>query len=209
MNQNSGDRRPTTGRAVRTAAAAALLLCGCKAVGPFVWVQDYRDPSPRPAQGYVIARGDVIKVSVWNQEGMSGRTRVRADGMISLPFVNDVEAAGFEPAALAKRVQARLKDYIVNPMVTVSLEEPAPFEVSVLGEVAKPGVYRSDSDASLLKVLAMAGGLNELAGRDLIFVIRRDDGVPVRIRFTYEALARAEKAPASFRLRPGDVVVVE
>jgi polysaccharide export outer membrane protein len=195
------------------AIAAAQLLAGCGGkVGQFVWADAYR-PQPAAAKGYRIALGDLLSVRVWNQESVSGRARVRPDGMISLPLVNDVEAAGVEPSALAARIQGKLKDFIVNPNVSVSVEEQAPFEISILGEVARPGVYRIEHDASVLKALALAGGITQIAARDRIFVLRygesEDPKVPTRVRFTYEALTRAEGAAAKFGLRNGDVVVVE
>jgi polysaccharide export outer membrane protein len=196
--------------------AAVGLGAGCTDLGPYVWADAYAPASTvRASPAYVISRGDVIAVRVWNQESMSGRARVRPDGMISLPFVNDVEVAGLEPAALAQRLQSRLKEFIVNPVVTVSLEEPAGSEISVVGEVARPGVYRVEPDSTMLKALASAGGFTQLASRDRIFVLREEPAAgegrrrPVRIRFTYEALTRAEGAAAQFRLRSGDVVVVE
>ncbi len=220
---STAPRRPAKRRILGTPArelgialalAAASLTAGCTHVGEFVWVDAYKESAEATRPGYVISRGDVIFVRVWNQEGMSGKARVRADGMISLPFVNDVEAAGLEPTALARRLQTKLKEFVVNPVVAVSVEEPVPFEVSVVGEVMKPGVYRLEQDASVLKALASAGGLTQLAGRDRIFVLRTrartdDSPTPLRIRFTYQALAHAEGAAARFRLRPGDVVVVE
>jgi len=202
------------GRLFALATAATMAAtAGCTPVGQFVWINDYKEPAV--ARGaYVISRSDWIFVRVWNQETMSGRVRVRSDGMISLPFVNDIQAAGLEPSALAHRVQDRLKEVVVNPIVTVSLEEPAPLEVSVIGEVTRPGVYRVDPEASILKGLANAGGLTIVANRDRIFVLRHSDSArdgyrSVRIRFTYEALSHAEGPAARFRLRPGDVVVVE
>jgi len=208
--------RPTSGRGrhLAVALAVATIASGCHHVGQYVWVDAYKDPAQAAKPAYVISRGDSISVRVWNQETMSGRARVRNDGVISLPFVNDIEAAGLEPAMLARRIQAKLKEFVVNPIVTVSLEEPAPLEVSVVGEVMHPGVYRMDQDASVLKALANAGGFTTFAGRDRIFVLRHGDGpgdvlAPVRIRFTYEALAHAEGPAARFRLRSGDVVVVE
>lgn len=207
----------TTRRGGLAAAGLGLLLlaAGCRQIGPFVWVDQVDDPAPVARDGsYVISSGDVVNVGVWNQDGMSARTRVRPDGMISLPFVNDVRAAGLEPPALAKVIQAKLKDFIVNPVVTISLEEPAPFEVSVVGEVARPGVYRLDPDSGVLKALASAGGLNDVADRDRIFVLRRaptatDPAHTLRIRFTYEALAHLTGKAGKFRLRSSDVVVVE
>jgi polysaccharide export outer membrane protein len=195
-------------------AAAVTVGGGCRHLGEYVWVDAYKDEAPAAKTGYAISPGDLISVRVWNQDNLSGKARVRSDGMISLPFVNDVKAAGLEPTSLATRLQTKLKEYVVKPVVTVSVEEAAPIEVSFVGEVTRPGVYRLDQDASVLKGLATAGGLTMLAGRDRIFVLRHVDGArdgvaPVRIRFKYEALAHAEGPAARFRLRAGDVVVVE
>jgi polysaccharide export outer membrane protein len=194
-------------------AAAIVSLVACRGVGEYVWVDAYKEPPAGPSSGYVVAPGDSISVRVWNQESMSGRVRVRQDGKVSLPFVNDIQAAGLPPEALAQRLQDRLKEFVVKPIVTVSLEEPAPLEVSVVGEVTHPGVYRMDQYASVLRALASAGGLTQFASRDRIFVLRRGattgDAAVVRVRFTYEALERAEAPAARFRLRAGDVVVVE
>ena len=194
-------------------AAALAAATGCSHVGDYVWVDDIKEP-PAPAEtDYVIAPSDVLNVRVFNQEGMSGRARVRSDGKISLPFVNDVEAAGATPAALAIRLQVRLKEFVNNPVVTVSLEEPGPIQVSVLGEVAHPGVYPVQPRANVLQGLAAAGGLTPYASSDRIFVLRRSaPGVKpplVRIRFRYESLAHAEGRAATFRMRDGDVLVVE
>jgi len=98
-------RRPPG--AVRGAFAAATLLllpAGCASSSPFIWVNDYKEP-PSPAQpGYVIKPGDLIQIRVFNQPDMSTRARVRDDGKISVPFLNDVVVAGPAPTALAKQI---------------------------------------------------------------------------------------------------------
>lgn len=192
--------------AARAVLACLLLATGCRTGGPgeFVWVHDLTEAEPQEG-GYVIAPGDTIQVRVYNQEGVSGRMRVRSDGMISLPFMGDTQAAGFTPLVLAARIQNRLKEYIVNPIVTVSLEELRPFEVSVVGEVVRTGVYRLEPGSGVLPALAAAGGLNDFASRDRIFVLRGGQ----RVRFTFRALTQAQPKAAAFRLRAGDVVVVE
>jgi polysaccharide export outer membrane protein len=215
-NSASGRARPPL--RVRPAHVLALLgaalVGGCGTTGPYVWVEAYKPPGGQVAPGYTIVVGDVLNVRVWNQEAMSTKAKVRPDGMISLPLVHDVEAAGLEPGALAKRLQGKLREFVVNPEVTVSLEDEAPFEVSVLGMVGKQGVVKLERNSFLVKAIAAAGGLNDLASKDGIYVLRYGDNAadaraPVRIRFKYDALVRAEGPAATFRLRPGDVVVVE
>ncbi len=209
---------PAEGRRdLRPGFAPALLavaaLAACSPGGRYVRVEDL--PRTMQAQGeYRIGPGDVLGVRVWNQPTMSlEKTRVRDDGKIAVPFLQDVEAAGKTPAELAERLQAHLKTYVVSPMVTVTVEELRPLRVSVTGEVVKPGVYDLDRGAGVLSALAAAGSFTEFAHRDRIFVLRRGittaDPAPTRIRFRYEALTGGERPAASFQLLPGDVVVVE
>ncbi len=189
--------------------AAAAVACGisCKGPGKYVWVDAYA-AAGEPEKLYVIAPGDLIQVKVFNQDQLSTRARVRGDGKISLPLVNDVGAAGLTPAGLARDLQVRLTDFVKAPLVTVSLEETRPPNIYVIGEVTKPGVYPLETALGVLTALVNAGGLTQNASSDRIFVLRQ--GPPeTRIRFTYDALVRLEGKATTFRLRPGDVVVVE
>ncbi len=205
------------GGARRTVAAAllsaAVALTSCGTSGRYIRVEDL--PRSIQAQGeYRIAPGDVLGVRVWNQPTMSlERTRVRDDGKIAVPFLQDVEAAGKTPAELAERLQAHLKTYVVSPVVTVTVEELRPFRVSVTGEVVRPGVYELERGAGVLSALAAAGSFTEFAHKDRIFVLRRGitpgDPAPTRIRFRYDALTQGERPASGFQLQAGDVVVVE
>lgn len=196
---------------MRLALALWALLTGCAGdPGRFVWVDEYRD-AVSPPREYVIVAGDVLNVRVFQQDNMSARVRVRNDGKVSLPFLNDVLAAGYTPAVLAQQLQTRLKDFVNTPVVTVSLEEIKPLPVSVLGEVAHPGIFQLEPGAGVLQALASAGGFTEFARQDGIYVLRKEakEPNPTRIRFTYRALIRAHGKAAAFALQAGDVVVVE
>jgi len=188
-----------------------LWLSGCLNLGKFVWVDQYEDKPSAQDPGYVVRSGDVLNVVVWNQQQLTTKARVREDGRISMMFLNDVDAAGYKLPILAQQLQTRLKDYINNPVVTVSLEETRPIQVSVLGEVTRTGMLLLDPSAGLLQALSQAGGFTEYAHKDAIFVLRKEGTTPepVRIRFTYQALIHTEGRAAAFRLRGGDVVVVE
>jgi len=192
------------------AAMAALALLGACATGGGVSIpiNEYQDPPPPPQTGYVIQTGDILQVRVFNQPDMSARVRVREDGKVSIPFLNDVTAVGLTPNALAQQIQTRLKEFINAPVVTISLEETRPFSISVIGEVTKAGVYALPPGAGVLQALAAAGGLTQYASKDRIFVVR-DAPTRARIRFEFEQLTQAEGKAATFRLRLGDIVVVE
>ncbi len=206
----AGPMRRASGALVGAFTVGLLLLLGACATGngSYVWVNDYKDPPPPPQPGYVIEPGDVIQIRVFNQPDMSTRAKVREDGKVSVPFLNDVTVAGVDPNTLAKQLQAKLKEFINAPVVTVSLEEARPFSVAVMGELVKPGLYPVPHGAGVLQALAAAGGFNQYASRDRIYVVR-DAPDRARIRFTYEQLTQPESKAAMFRLRPGDVVVVE
>jgi polysaccharide export outer membrane protein len=193
-------------------AGVLLAGSGCRTPsGAFTWV-DALPPqelgAAAAAEGYSIHAGDVIAVRVFNQDAMSARARVRPDGRISLPFLKDVVVAGLTPNALAEQLQTRLRNFINNPVVTVSLEETPALLVPVMGEVVRPGSVTLEPGSTVLAALAAAGGLNDYAHEDGIFVLRQGP-TPQRIRFRYEALARNEGAAAQFRLQRGDAIVVE
>jgi polysaccharide export outer membrane protein len=199
-------RRAKTGAALLGAIAAGAI--GCANLGQYVWAESLPEAPASPAPEYVLAPGDTIFVRVFNQDSVSGRTRIRPDGRVTIPFVNDIPAAGRTPEDLAKALQVQLRDFIKQALVTVSLEEPAPVQLSVLGEVARPGVYPLDrTSQGVLRALAAAGGLTEFAHKDRIFVVRA--GAPGRIRFTFEGLSTPGTRSARFRLQNDDVIVVQ
>jgi polysaccharide export outer membrane protein len=195
----------------RVALLAALISgIACANLGEYVWVADYRDPRASAANNtYVLGAGDVIAVRVYNQDGMSARGKIRSDGKISLPFLNDVQAEGYTPAVLAEQLEARFKDYVNKPVVTVSVDEQRTMPISVVGDVGHQGSLTLPPDAGMLAALSAAGGLSELAHRDRIFVVRNENGKSIRIRFTWQEVQRATGATGSFRLRAGDQIVVE
>jgi polysaccharide biosynthesis/export protein len=189
----------------RTPLAMALMaLTGCSA-GSYVWADQLREP--HAPDEYVIAAGDVVGMRIFNQENMTTRARVRGDGRITVPLLGDVEVRGRTPAAAASDVALRYREYLSSPKVTVTVEEAQPTSVSVLGEVARPGIYALEAPAGVLQALAAAGGLTEYASRSSIYVVRR---VPAqRVRFSLSSLVQAGTRSATFRLHAGDVVVVE
>ena len=185
---------------------AGVFSAACGSTGPFVWASQLR-PEEVGSGDYAIAVGDVVSIRVFGQEAMSTKAKVRSDGKIAMPFIGDVLVVGKAPAALAREMEAGLKAFINAPNVTVSVDEFQPTTVAVLGEVTKAGSVSVDRNAGVLQALAAAGGLTETASKDDIYVLR-ESPVPRRIRFTYDLLTK--NPPASkFRLRPGDVVIVE
>jgi polysaccharide export outer membrane protein len=192
------------------ALAAAVLAPACGHTGKYVWVDQYGTAAPA-APEYIVGPGDVLSVRVLGHEEMSSRVRVRSDGRISLPLLNDLEVAGKTPEAVGEKLRDAWTDYVKNPVVTVTVDEPRPLLVSITGEVTRPGVYPLEAPAGVLQAIASAGGLSQFAHEDQIYVLRRitENTPPVRIRFTYRALAHAEGQSGTFSLQRNDLVVVE
>jgi len=191
---------------LRTFALLLGVVVGaCGGTGPFVWVDNV--PAQAQSPDVTIAEADIVNVRVFNQEPLSTKERVRADGKISMPVIGEVTARGKRPAQLAAEIQDRLKSVVVAPSVTVTMEQPADLKVSVVGEVKNSGIYQLDHGANVLTALAAAGGLNDYADADKIFVVRRS--LPQRVRFRYGDLRAADPKSIQFMLQPGDVVVVE
>ena len=187
--------------------AGACAACATAQI-PFVWVDEWKEPELPTANAYVIAVGDVLNVQVWAQDNLSTQVRVRSDGQVSLMFLGDVPAAGMPPAALGRVLEDRLKGFIVSPQVTVAVEEAARLNVSVLGQVANPGLHELMSGAGVAEALAVAGGLGDFAHKDRIYLLRGGLN-PARIRMTYEAVTAGLGRAGRLRLRAGDVLVVE
>ena len=159
-----------------------------------------------PAGEYKIGPEDVLQISVWKNDAMSRTVPVRPDGMISLPLVDDVQAAGLTPVELRNILVKKLADFIPSPEVSVIVTDVRSFKVSVIGEVAKPSRYELKSWTTALDVLAQAGGFNQFAARSRIVILRPDGKAMKRIPFNYNRVANGDDE--NIYLQPGDIVLV-
>ena len=189
-------RRPLAGGVLLTALLAAAVAGA--------------EPSTGAPGGdaYRIGPEDTLQIAVWKNEAISKTVPVRPDGMISLPLVNDVRAAGLTPMELRDQLANKLAEYIPNPEVSVIVTDVRSFKVSVLGEVAKPARYELKSWTTVLDVLALAGGLTEFAARSRIVILRHEGRTLKRIPFNYNKAIGADGEQANLDLRPGDIVLV-
>jgi polysaccharide export outer membrane protein len=152
---------------------------------------------------YRIGAEDVLQVAVWKNEAMSRTVPVRPDGMISLPLINEVKAAGLTPTELREVLLGKLAEYMPTPEVAVIVTEVRSYKVSVMGEVRKPAQYELKSWTTVLDALAMAGGFTDGAARNRIVILRRGGQ---RIPFNYNKIVSGDEQ--SVYLHPGDVVLV-
>jgi len=182
---------------------------GCASAGEYTWFKDIPQSDWGASSGeYVIGAGDSISIRVYEQEGLSGTFKIRRDGRISLPLVGELMVAGKRPSEFAHEIEARLKEFVVTPRVTVNVDLTQPISITLVGEISKVGSVTLDPPARLIEALAAAGGPNDFADKSRIFVLRQFPKFQ-RLRFTYDAILRNDGGAAGFPLRTGDVVVIE
>jgi len=158
---------------------------------------------------YVIGQEDVLDIAVWDNAELTRTVPVRPDGKISLPLLSDVTAAGLTPMELRDTLTKALTEYIPRPAVSVLVKEIHSVKVSVIGQVKTPGRYELKDRATVLDVLAMAGGLNEFAARNRIVVLRGEPAGTARILVPYDKLtAKKNGGQQNVCMHPGDVVFV-
>jgi polysaccharide export outer membrane protein len=192
---------------------ACLALIGasaaCSGPGRYIWYSELTPAMVAASNEYFINTGDTLSVRVMGHDDLSTKVKVRSDGRIALPMLGEIVATHRAPSALRTEIETRLKDYIVQPTVTLNVDEAPPAKVLVLGEVSHPGVIPVDPSLSLAEALALSGGVTEYASRDRIFVVRTTPQT-VRIRFTWNAVTRDDPAHAgTFPLHGGDLIFVE
>jgi polysaccharide export outer membrane protein len=172
-------------------------------------------PGPTPMTGavapitsdYVIGPGDVLQITVWKNDTLSRSLPVRPDGKISMPLLHDIQAAGLTAMQLRDKIATALGEFMPNPEVAVSVTDVRSMRISILGEVAKPGVLELRGQTTILEAIAMAGGFKDFASPSKITVIRIDEGGKTkRIRFNYNKAIGSDEE--NLVLRSGDVVVV-
>jgi polysaccharide export outer membrane protein len=159
-------------------------------------------------EGYVIGPEDVLTVIVWREKELSADVVVRPDGKISLPLLNDVQAAGLTPEQLAQVVEKQAIQYVKDSDASVIVKEIRSRKVFVIGEVAKPGVVPLTSKMTVLQLIASVGGLLEYADKSNITILRNEGGRERRMRFNYKDVIAGRNLQQNVELQPGDMVLV-
>ena len=156
---------------------------------------------------YIIGPEDVLYVSVWKEPDLTNTLPVRPDGMISLPLLGDVEAAGHTPTQLADAITVKLKKYVTDPHVTVVVTQMNSQRFYVMGEVQHTGSMNLLPGMTVLQALASAG-FTQFANTKGIYVLRNVRGVQQKIPVNYRKLVKGENIDQNLTLRPGDTIVV-
>jgi len=157
---------------------------------------------------YVIGAQDVLDIDVWKEQELTRAVEVRPDGKISLPLLNDIQAAGLTPMQLAANITEGLKKYISDPQVTVIVTQINSQRVYILGEVTHPGAYPLLPGMNVLQALSSAGGFTMFANTKKIYVLRQQGGKQKKFPFNYKEVIAGKHTDQNIVLRAGDQIVV-
>jgi polysaccharide export outer membrane protein len=157
---------------------------------------------------YKIGPQDVLRIDVWKEPDISRVVPVRPDGKITLPLINDVQAAGLTPVQLATSIAAGLKKFITSPQVTVGVTEINSKRIFVTGEVAHPGAFSLLPNMTVLQALSYAGGFTQFAREKKIYILRMEDGRQVKYPFNYKEAVSGKHSEQNIVLQGGDQIVV-
>ena len=157
---------------------------------------------------YIIGGQDMLDISVWKEAELSRSVPVRPDGKISLPLLNDVQAAGLTPTQLAAQITESLKKFVTDPQVTVIVTQINSQRIYILGEVARAGAYPLLPDMTVLQGLSSAGGFTQFANLKKIYMFRVESGKQVKYPFNYKDVISGKQPDENVVLKAGDTIVV-
>jgi polysaccharide export outer membrane protein len=157
---------------------------------------------------YVIGTDDLLGIVYWRDKEMSTDARVRPDGRISLPLLNEVQAAGLTPEELQKKITQESAKYMEDASITIVIREILSLKVFITGEVNKPGPYSITSVTTVMQLISLAGGLREYANSKNIMIMRKEGDKQTSLKFNYKEVAAGKNLKQNIDLKPGDTVVV-
>ena len=163
---------------------------------------------PRIDAGYKIGPQDVLRIDVWKEPDLTRQVSVRPDGKISLPLLDDVQAAGLTPLELRNFLREGLKEYITDPQVTVTVSEINSRRIFVTGEVSRSGTFALLPNMTVLQALSSCGGFTQFANTKKIYLLRMEGAKQVKIPVNYKELIKGRKPEINILLQDGDTIVV-
>jgi polysaccharide biosynthesis/export protein len=191
------------------ASLCALALIACSA--PLFAANPPAAPGAAagpPTETYTVKPGDILSVAVWKEPDLQGPVLVRPDGTFSFPLAGQIDARGRSVLELQQMLTDKLKKYISDPVVTVSISEVKGNKVYVLGQVNKPGEFVVNPRVDVMQALSMAGGTTAYAALGDIVILRRSESGQQSLPFHYADVARGRNLQQNIMLQAGDVVVV-
>ena len=157
---------------------------------------------------YSIGASDMLTIDVWKEPEITRTVPVRSDGKISLPLLNDVQAAGLTPAQLSSAIAERLGKILVNPQVTVIVTQMNSQKIYILGQVTHTGVFPLEPNMTAVQALSNAGGFTAFANLKKIYVLRSEGGRKEILPVKYKEVLSGRKPDEEVLLKTGDTIVV-
>jgi polysaccharide export outer membrane protein len=158
---------------------------------------------------YQIGIGDILEITTWQEPAFTREeVLVRTDGKISFPLLNDFPAAGLSPIELKYNIEAGLKSFVSNPVVTVHVKDPISQKFYILGEVVKTGEYPLVKHLTVLQAFALAGGFTEWASKKEIILLRHEAGKDKIFRINYKDITKGKDFSQNLKLRVDDTIIV-
>jgi len=160
-------------------------------------------------EGYVIGIGDGLDINVWKEGELSKTVAVRPDGMITLPLVGEIKAAGLSPTQLQEQLTATLSKVLSDPQVTVIVVAVNSLSFNIMGNVFKPGYYPLTHPITVLDAIALSGGFRDFAKEKKIYILRTaPDGKQEKLHFNYKQVIKGQNMSQNILMRPRDVLVI-
>ena len=157
---------------------------------------------------YVIGPEDVLGVVFFREADISGDVTVRPDGVITLPLIGEMKAAGMKTEALRDAIQTAAGKYLTEPNVSVVIRQLNSRKVFITGGVMNSGAHQLTGPRNVMQLIEQAGGLTEYAKKGDITIIRNENGRTRSFKFNYDEVSRGKKLEQNILLQPGDTVVV-
>ena len=157
---------------------------------------------------YIIGPQDMLDINVWKEPELTRVVPVRPDGKISMPLLNDVQAAGLTPMTLAANITTSLKKFVSDPQVTIVVTQINSQRIYILGEVARPGAFPLLPGMTMLEGLSSAGGFTQFANTKKIYLLRKVNGKMEKYPFNYKDVIHGKAPDQNVSLKAGDTIVV-
>ncbi|MBW1959498.1 MAG: polysaccharide biosynthesis/export family protein [Deltaproteobacteria bacterium] len=158
---------------------------------------------------YKIGSSDVLEIVTWKEPDFTrAEVLVRIDGKISFPLLGDIQASGRTPLQVKNVIETGLKEYIDNPIVTVTVKVPGSQKFYILGEVENTGEYVLKKDLTVLQAFALAGGFTKWASKKEIILLRHEDGKEKIIRVNYKEIVKGKDFSQNIHIKVNDTIIV-
>ena len=187
--------------------SAIILIFGTVLINP-ASAQNPIGAGEIPGGEYEIGPEDLLEIHVWKEKDLQREVLVRPDGWLTFPLVGNVSAKGKTAQQLQEEIATRLRKYIPDPNVSVSVKKVAGYKIFIIGRVNKPGEFVVGRFIDVIQALTLAGGLTPFADDDNIRILRKEDGKETVIMFDYADVKKGRNLDQNIMLKSGDVIIV-